>query len=156
MAGTPDDTRPESWHRYFAIEANNQAWALAELPSRTPAQVREMLNAAHTAALHWDAVGSELHHMRGLTLLAQAHALAGNGRFALQLVDTFAPFFSARDTDDWETAFVHTIDAFAAAVAGEAARYRTAYAAAAAAVEAIADEEDRAIVMRTFEQVPTP
>ena len=72
MADTPEDTRPDSWHRYFAIEANNAAWALAELPSRTPAQVLEMLNAAHTAALHWDAVGTELHHMRGPTLLAQA------------------------------------------------------------------------------------
>lgn len=95
----PNDTNPESWHRFFAIENNNLAWELAGRPSRSPDESREMLNAAHAAAVHW------------------AHA---------------------------------------AAVAGLVDEHRASYSAAQQAIDAIADEEDRKIVLQTFDQVMVP
>ena len=65
-------------------------------------------------------------------------------------------YFAGRETDDWEIALVHVVHAHAAAAAGEAAIHAESYAAARAALDAIDDEEDRAIVMQTFSCVPGP
>jgi len=156
MPHVPEDTEPRSWHRYFAIENNNRAWDLAAQPARTPAEAREMLNAAHAAALHWDFAGDELNHARADVLLAEVHALMGFGSSALELAERVREYFLERDPPDWELAFVHAIHAHAAAVAGETQLHARSYAAAKDAVEAIADPEDRDIVLKTFIQVPPP
>jgi hypothetical protein len=155
MPHLPDNTDSLSWHRYFAMEANNRAWALA-VEVRTAAQNDEMLDAAHAAAWHWDAVGTELNHMRARMLLAEVHALLGNGEAALRFADEMRSYFVSHDTPDWEIAFVHMIYAHAAISAGFKDLHRTAYELAVAAVDQIADPEDREVVMRTFDQVPAP
>ena len=156
MPHVPEDSSPENWHRYFAMECNNRAWELVAQISRTPAECVEMLNSAHASALHWAAVGTELNQMRAKTLLAEVHALSGFGDSALRLASEIRPFFLDRETEDWELAFVHTIYAHAAAVARDERGHRSAYAEAVAAVANIADDEDRKIVLQTFEQVPRP
>lgn len=60
MSHLPDSADPEAWSRYFAIEANNRAWALASQPSRSTPEAREMLQAAHASAFHWNVVGAGL------------------------------------------------------------------------------------------------
>ena len=155
MPHTPEDNDPSNWHRYFAIESNNRAWKLA-VQEGSPDQDMEMLNHAHAAALHWGVVGTDLHTMRARTLLAEVHALLGFGDSALALAVEIRDYFLGRETDDWELAFVHTIHAHAAAVAGDAEGHEASYRAARSAIDAIADEEDRKIVMETFVQVPAP
>ncbi len=156
MANEPDDLTPESWHRFFAVESNNQAWALAAKLDRSPAETAKMLDAAHAASLHWGVVGNNLHVMRAKTLLAEVHALAGFGRSALDLAEEIRAYFLQRETDDWEIAFVHTIHAHAAHAAGEVEAHRSSYQAALVAIDNIADDEDRRIVLETFDQVPEP
>ena len=94
--------------------------------------------------------------MRAIMCLAEVHALLGHGQIALAYVQEMRGYFLGRETDDWELAFTHAIYAHAAAVAGKADEHRAAYQAAATALAAIADEEDRVIVARTFAQVPPP
>lgn len=156
MSRLPTDTDPANWHRHFAAQANNRAWDLAE--SRTDASGDdEMLAAAHAAAWHWGAVGTELHRMRALMLLALTHALAGHGHTAWQQAETVRAFFlSQSETPDWEQAFVHAIHALAAAASGRQEAHRESWAQARLQIEAIADEEDRAIVRKTWAQVPAP
>ena len=67
-----------TWHKRFTVETNNRAWDLAIQP-RTPAQDREMLDAAHASAWHWSAIGTELNRMRATMLLAEVHAVLGHG-----------------------------------------------------------------------------
>ena len=156
MPRSPEDTRSDSWHRFFASTANNFAWQLAELPARE-VDLRELLNAAHAAAWHWQSAGNELNHMRALMLLAQAHAMAGLGSTALAYADEMRSYFLAEpSTPDWELAFVHTIHAHAASVAGSAEQHAHSYAQAAKAVRAIASAEDRDIVERVYRHVPVP
>lgn len=156
MPNTPNDTDPRSWHRYFAIESNNRAWELAGKPARSPEETAEMLSAAHTAALHWDAVGTELNRMRAKTLLAQVHVLAGLGDSAWPLAEQVRSYFLLRETDDWEVALVHSIHAHAAACAGLKDVHSESYRAARRAIDAISDPDDKAIVQQSFEQVPLP
>ena len=155
MPHIPESTNPEDWHRYFAIENNNRAWELAAR-SRTEEEDREMLNSAHASALHWSVAGTELNHMRAKTLLAEVHALLGFGSSALAYVEEVREFFLDRDSADWEIAFLHTIHAHAAYVAGKFDLHGSAYAEAVRTIEAIVDEEDRKIVLSTFNLVEEP
>src|SRR5262245_16208037 len=156
MPGSPEDLKPTSWHRFFAATANNRAWELAELQV-TEVDVRELLNAAHAAAWHWQAVGNELNRMRALMLLAQAHAMAGLGTSALAYANEMRSYFLAiPSTPDWELAFVHTVHAHAASVAGAAKQHAESHVLATRALEGIADERDRSIVERVYRHVPTP
>ena len=156
MANEPEDLKPDSWHRFFAIESNNLAWGLAAKPNRTHDEMVEMLDAAHAASFHWSAIGNELNIMRAKTLLAEAHSLAGSGGLAFKLAEEVRDYFLARPADDWEVALVHAIHAHASYAAGETATHSASYAEALQAVEKIADEEERRIVLETFEQVPEP
>lgn len=66
-------------HRWFAVEYNNEAWDLLELPGRTPEQKERMWLAAHASVAHWSAVGRPMNELRGLLLLATACIAEGNG-----------------------------------------------------------------------------
>ena len=90
-------------------------------------------------------------------LLAQVHALVGNGATALACAEDMRREFLARpDTPDWELAFVHAIHAHAAHAAGDAQRLARPPVGLGVALAAIADDEDRELVARTFRQVPAP
>jgi hypothetical protein len=156
MPGSPQDVKPESWHRLFASTANNRAWQLAELRS-SEVDLRELLNAAHAAAWHWQVVGNELNRMRAVMLLAQAHAMAGLGTSALAYAEEMRAYFLAMpSTPDWELAFVHTVHAHAASVAGSPERHAASYLQATRALEAIVNEKERSIVERVYRHVPAP
>ena len=147
------DSEPKDWHKRFAAEANNRAWELSVL-ERTAEQDLEMLDAAHASAWHWSAIGTELNRMRSTMLLAEVHALLGFGASALHYAEEMRTYFVGRETADWELAFTHVIHAHAASAAGAVETHRIAYGNALVAIKAIADEEDRTIVNKTFQQVP--
>lgn len=155
MLKNPSDTDPKPWHRHFAMECNNRAWALTTA-SRTPGENQEMLDTAHASAWHWGLIGHESNHMRAKMLLAEVHACLGNGAEAMTKAKTMHAYFLARETPDWEIAFAHAIMAHAAHAAGETDIYRESYRRAEATIEAIADAEDRSIVQQTFQQIPRP
>ncbi len=155
MSTATDDNDAPAWHRRFAAGCNNRAWDLATQP-RTPAEDREMLDAAHASAWHWGRVGTELHRMRAQMLLAEVHALLGFGPSSLQLAEGMRSYFLGRETPDWELAFTHAICAHAAHAAQRPDEHRRAYADALAALQAVTDPEDRQIVEKTFRQVPPP
>jgi hypothetical protein len=78
------------------------------------------------------------------------------GPSALALAREMRAGFAGRASDDWELAMMHAIDAHAAHAAGLSAEHGEAYRRAAAALAAIANAEDRAIVGETFRRVPAP
>ena len=152
----PEDTKPERWHLFFAASANNVAWTLAELGAGE-VKHRDLLNAAHAAAWHWQQIGNEQQRMRALMLLAQAHAQAGLGATALAYASEMRAYFlAAPGTPDWEVAFTHVVHAHAASAAGATPQHVSSYALALQAVADVADEEDRAIVQRVLRHVPAP
>ena len=153
-----DPKSPEeitAWHRRFAAAGNNRAWDLS-VQTRSSAEDQEMLNAAHASAWHWAMGGTELNRMRSLMLLAEVHALLGFGRSALAYAEQMRTYLLGVPSPDWEVAFVHAVHAHAAAAAGESEKHRTSYGLAVAALEAISNEKERAIVAGTFNHVPRP
>jgi hypothetical protein len=153
---SPADTDPAHWHRFFAASANNVAWTLAELPG-VELDSKALLDAAHAAAWHWQLVGNELNQMRARMLLALAHARAGLGPTALAYADEVRAFFATRENvADLETAFIHTIHAYAAFTAGDSAKHASSYAEATRAHAAIAGQQDRDLLQRVLVHVPAP
>lgn len=156
MPQTPESTNASDWHRYFAIECNNRAWTLS-VKKRSAEEDAEMLDLAHTAAYHWNAVGTEQNTMRAKALLAEVHAAIGNGPIAITYAKSIGDYFIGnKETPDWELALTHVIVAHAAAAAGQGDLHRKHYELASQSIKAIADEEDRAIVNETFVLVPKP
>lgn len=142
--------------RFFAVDCNNRAWALAETLA-AQSHPDELLNLAHASAFHWQAIGTELEKMRALMLLANVHALLGMGVSALRYAQQMRSFFLTQTAvPDWELAFVHTIHAHACACAGGTQGHAESYAKAQMAISTIADPQDKAIVLITFAQVPIP
>ena len=155
MSQQQSESERAAWHKRFAAECNNRAWELTTAARGAP-EDREMLDVAHASAWHWGKVGSELNSMRATMLLAEVHALLGMGERALANAEEMRTYFLAHESPDWEIAFAHAIYAHAAHAAGRANEHRDAYAQAEAALAAIADDEDRAIVAATFRLVPPP
>lgn len=105
-------------HRWFAVEANNRAWELAEQEKRDPAEDRAMLNAAHCAAQHWSEVGTPLHDARATTLLAEVYAQLGQGDLALRYARPCFAFFQSHDGPGWDRALATLVLAGACGAAG--------------------------------------
>lgn len=155
MSQESSSSETDQWHRKFAMSCNNRAWELS-VQVRSPTQDREMFSTADAAAWHWGQVGTELHRMRATMLLAEVQALLGLGPSAFALASEVRDYFLGRDTVDWEIGFTHAIYAHAAWVAGNAQEHRSGYLKEAAALDAIANPQDRALVAKTFGHVPAP
>lgn len=69
-------------HRWLAVELNNQAWELYELPARTAEETERMIDAAHASVHHWRQMGAALHLLRGQVLLASCYVASGDGEIA--------------------------------------------------------------------------
>jgi hypothetical protein len=152
---TDADADSDAWHKRFAAGCNNRAWQLS-VQARSAAEDHEMLDAAHASAWHWARVGSELNRMRAAMLLAEVHAQLGMPASALAYAEEMRAYFLGRETPDWEIALAHAVFAHAAHAGGRSAEHHDAYAQAEAALAAIADDEDRAIVAETFYRIPAP
>jgi hypothetical protein len=155
MSDAKSSEEAPAWHRRFAAGSNNRAWELSE-QTRSAAEDQEMLNAAHASAWHWKKVGLELNCMRSTMLLAEVHALLGNGQSALAYAEEMRTYFLGVQAPDWEMAFVHAVHAHAASAAGDPEKHRTSYGLAVAALAAVSSLEERSIVAKTFSHVPKP
>ena len=143
-------------HRWHAVECNNIAWRLSELPSRTRPQDAEMLNAAFASAFHWNRVGTEVNNARAKMLLGHVLAALGHGELALPYAQQSYVYLASHDPPDWELAFAHAVLAHAAFAAGETGLQQEHYAKAEQLGVAIADPENKEIFFKTFNLVPKP
>jgi hypothetical protein len=156
MAEQPTEEDVRRWHRTFAVDANNRAWALAEKAELAADELTELLYAAYASAHHWSKIGTEQNTSRAQLLLGRAHALLGQG--ALSMLYARAAFDSlmSRGGEPWEMAFAHAIMANAAFVSGDLPLHAQHYAQAKAVGESLLDEEDRSSFLATFHLIPSP
>ncbi len=143
-------------HRWFAVACNNRAWDLTVQPSRSPADDREMLLAAHAAAFHWSKVGTPLNGMRAEVLLAHVHALRGQGAEALRYARQVLTFCENNACEDWDLAFAQLELALAMSVAQDPAGHRRHFLLAQTQGAAIKDAEERAVFLTELARIPEP
>jgi hypothetical protein len=154
MTKLPENLLPESWHRFFAITANNAAWDISESLENVLNHT-ELLDAAHASAWHWRVAGTTINQMRCTMLLALIHARMDMGPSAWNYAESMKKYFTEiSETPDWELAFVYAIHAWAALACGKLDEYKVSYHKASLCLDAIKDPEDRAVVLKTFSLIP--
>lgn len=154
MTKLPENLLPESWHRFFAITANNAAWDISESLENVLNHT-ELLDAAHASAWHWRVAGTTTNQMRSIMLLALIHARMDMGPSAWNYAESMKKYFTEiSETPDWELAFVYAIHAWAALACGKLDEYKVSYHKASLCLDAIKDPEDRAVVLKTFSLIP--
>lgn len=156
MSDPIPDEEMRAWHRRFASECNNRAWSLSESPTRSAADDREMLLAAHAAAFHWDKIGTEIQAARADMLLGQVHALLGHGNLAMSYARSAFSSVTSRESANWEIALAHAVLANAASAAVDPAIHARHYALASAIGLSLPNAEERRIFEASFSRVPIP
>jgi DNA-binding transcriptional MerR regulator len=137
-------------HRRLGVALFNHVWTLLETPDRTAAQADEMIHAAHASRFHWER--AEDHRIvnlaRGEWQCSRVYAVLGRGEPAVWHAKRCLDYLEGAgdDRDDWDPAAAAEAMARAYAVAGDPGAASDWRARATAALDAIADPEERRII----------
>jgi DNA-binding transcriptional MerR regulator len=143
-------------HRALGVALYNHVWTLLEAADRTPAQVDEMIHAAHASRFHWSrAEGSEpVNLARGEWQCSRVYAVLGRAEPALWHASRCLAINEANGSADWDIASAYEAMARASAVAGDTAAAADWKAKATAALGGIADQDDRDIIEGDLATLP--
>jgi DNA-binding transcriptional MerR regulator len=158
-SATATDGLDADAHRRLGKDLYNHAWTLIETADRTPAQVDELIAATHASAYHWSKGGGTLANAaRGQWQIARVYSTLGRSEPALwharRCVDLAEAATAAGVDDDWDVAAALETLARAQATAGDIGGARATAARAQAALEAIADPEDRQLIEQDLQSLP--
>jgi hypothetical protein len=147
-----------STHRALGTALFNHVWTLLEKADRTPAEIDEMIHAAHASRFHWSrAEGVEpANHARGEWQCSRAYAVLGRAEPALWHADRCRSILESNDVGGFDIAAAYEALARAHAVAGDPAAAAHWKAKAIAAIDGIADADDREIIAGDIATLPIP
>jgi hypothetical protein len=149
------DELTAEWHRRFATELFNATWELLDAPVRSPKDQRTMLERAFASRLHWEAVGTPVNKAIGDWQVSRVCALLGHTGLAIQYASAaLRAAQSADDMPDYMLASCYEGMARAHASAGDAAERERFLGLATAALDRIADDEDRRLIESQIASVP--
>jgi DNA-binding transcriptional MerR regulator len=134
--------------RKLASDLFNYTWTLLERTDRTPEQSDEMIHCAHASRYHWGEVPDHeaANLARGEWQCSRVYAVLGRAEPALWHARRCLEINEAAGNADWDIASAYEAMARAYMVAGDKAQLATWKAKAVAALDAIADADDREIV----------
>lgn len=151
------DLDPAS-HRRLGVALFNHVWTLLETTDRTAAQDDEMIHAAHASRFHWSrAEGRRTVNLaRGEWQCSRVYAVLGRGEPALWHAQRSLGYVAqaGEDRDDWDLAAASEAMARACAISGDAAAAADWKAKATAALDDIADMDDREIIENDIATLP--
>lgn len=158
-AGTAIDGLDEATHRQLGKDLFNHTWTLIEKADRSPVEVDEMLDAAHASSFHWSRGGGTLANAaRGQWQVARVYSTLGRGepavwhaRRCLELAESAV---KAGVADDWDVPAALEGLARAHAASRDRAVASEMRDRARAALDGIADPEDRQVVEQDLETTP--
>ena len=143
-------------HRRLAVALFNHVWRLLEQPDRSVAQTDEMVHAAHASRFHWArAEGAEPANLaRGEWQCSRVYAVIGRGEPAVWHARRCRAILEAAGIGDWDIAAAYEALARAYAVAGDPTAGADWKGRALAALDGIADKDDREIVENDLATLP--
>ncbi len=142
--------------RKLAADLFNHTWTLLERTDRTSDQVDEMIHSAHASRYHWGEVPDReaVHLARGEWQCSRVYAVLGRAEPALWHAGRCLEINEAAGNADWDIASAYEAMARAHMVAGDVDQVATWKAKAVAALDAIADPDDREIVEGDIATLP--
>jgi DNA-binding transcriptional MerR regulator len=161
MAPIMTDTRPTGSdvlaaedERRLASQLFNATWTLLEQEDRSRADDDRMLHMAHASRYHWGQVGTAANLARGEWQCSRVYAVLERSEPCLHHAQRVLDICQDNGIGDWDLGFAHEALARGHAVAGDKEMARLEIERALAAVEGIADDEDRAILLADLETIP--
>ena len=157
-SAAPAETLDTDTHRRLGKELYNQTWSLLETADRAPEQDDEMVFTTHASAYHWVKAGGTLANAaRSHWQIARVYATLGRAEPALwharRCVALAEAAQAAGVADDWDLAAALEALARAQAVAGDRAAAGATRDRARAALDAIADPEDRQLIEQDLDSI---
>jgi len=154
-ASEPTELDPAT-RRKLAADLFNHTWTLLERADRTPEQVDEMIHSAHASRYHWGEVPDHeaVNLARGEWQCSRVYAVLGRAEPALWHARRCLEINEAAGVADWDIASAYEAMARACLVAGDLAEVAAWKAKAVAALEAIADVDDREVIEGDIATLP--
>ena len=140
--------------RKLAADLFNHTWTLLEMEHRTPEQDDEMLHAAHASRFHWGEVGEPERLARGEWQCSRVYSVLGRAEPALWHARRCLAIVEANAIADFDIAAAYEAMARAHVTAGDLAEVMAWKARALAALDGIADPDDREIVEGDLATLP--
>jgi hypothetical protein len=138
-------------HRWFAVEFNNLAWELCELPARTAEETERMIDAAHASVHHWRQAATVLNALRGQVLLTSCYVSSSQGEGALRHAYRALELLCAADeATPFDRVSALGSAAGAMALAGKAADAQRLRGEACAALAQLTEEDDRRVAAQLW------
>ncbi len=143
-------------HRAVGVALFNHTWTLLEKADRTPAETDEMIHAAHASRFHWGraADSSPASLARGEWQCSRVYAVLGRAEPALWHARRCVEINEAAGNRDWDIASAFETMARASAVAGDSGAAAEWKAKAIAALDGIADQDDRDLIEGDLATLP--
>jgi hypothetical protein len=143
-------------HRALGVALYNHTWTLLEKTDRTPAETDEMIHSAHASRFHWSrAEGSEpVNLARGEWQCSRVYAVLGRAEPALWHARRCLGINEANGQGDWDIASAYEAMARATGVAGDPDAAAEWKAKATAALDGIADNDDRQVIENDLATLP--
>jgi DNA-binding transcriptional MerR regulator len=140
--------------RAVAADCFNGTWRLLEKEDRTPDDDALMQHMAHASTYHWGNVGTEVHQVRGEWQCSRVYAALGRAEPALYHAKRALDICRRAGIGDFDIAFCYEALARAYAVAGDEEQKAHWLSEGQAALDGIADDEDRSLVAADIETIP--
>lgn len=132
----------------------NATWTLMEKEDRTVAEDDLMVHTTHASAYHWRQVGTPANFARSEWQCSRVYALLRRPESSRYHARRVLEICTDNGIGDWDLAFAYEALARAEAVAGDAEAARMWTERALAALDDVADEQDRALVISDLETIP--
>lgn len=135
-------------HRALGAGLYNRTWELLGRADRTPGDDDELVHTAHASAWHWRQASEGVERARAEWLCSRVYATLGRGDAAVIHAERCLELLElgATGAEDWDRAAACEGMARALAAAGDADGAAEWRARTVAALDAIADPEDRAVI----------
>jgi DNA-binding transcriptional MerR regulator len=140
--------------RKLAADLFNHTWTLLEKPDRTTAEDDEMIHSAHASRFHWGEVGEPVNLARGEWQCARVYSVLGRAEPALYHARRCLEINEAAGSADWDIAAAYEGMARAYLAGGDAEQVAHWKARAIAALDGIADRDDREIIEGDIATLP--
>lgn len=143
-------------HRALGAALFNHVWALLEQEQRTPSETDEMIHAAHASRFHWSRAddSAPVNLARGEWQCSRMYAVLGRAEPSLWHARRCLAINEANGIADFDLAAAYEALARAHVVAGDAATAAGWKAKAVAALDGIADLDDREVIAGDIASLP--
>lgn len=142
--------------RRLAANLFNRTWELLRQEERTPEEDDRLAHIAHASRFHWGEAGTAANLARGEWMCSRVYAELGRVEPALHHAQRCLAYVEAylSEMEDWDLPYAHEALARAHLVAGDEAAARRHAEEARRLGGAIAEDEDRELLLGDLETLP--